>query len=404
MNHSLLESWAASKLADKKSEDPLYSEALSKLTIVIPSYNRQPFLLRQAVYWGYSNANVIMVDGSPKSISPSVKELIGKLPNVSYHHKHSTFAKRMKLAFHYVSTPYAMMQGDDEFYLKRGLAKATEPLEKNQELVACIGQSLSFDVSHANSEIYYSNGYDHQHYHVLQDSFRDRLIFAMRNYNCASCYAILRQHVMKRWVDMLTDWECVYTPELQQAILTYLYGKLASVNEVYWLRSNENSPVTNIPYSDRNLWFYDWYTLSQYCSERKTFVDDLSSELARLYRIDFEEARAIITDTIEEFLKFSMTRGYCSSKTSIRIVSKSLIKGILQKILPAETFLKIKTTYSKIMSAEVKKYKDPNLASTNILDLETIKELNEIESLVLEFYKVMQIEKDSIGIDGVGSK
>ncbi len=404
MKESPLESWAISELSKKKLQDVSYSDKLAKLTIVIPSYQRQPFLIRQSVYWGYSNANIIMVDGSPKPVSPSIEELILKLPNVSYHHLHGTFSTRMKLAFKYVNTPYAMMHGDDEFYLKKGLIKAIEALETNQQLVACIGQSLSFDVSHTNSEIYYSVGYDHQNFRVIQDDIKDRLLFAKENLNCATPYAVLRQHVMKRWVDMLEDWDCLYTTEVLQAMLTYIHGKLASVNEVYWLRSNENHPVTNIPYSNRDLWFNDWYALNQYSLERKRFVDDLSSELARHYGAGIEEARAIILEYIEAYLKFCLKKGYCSRKTSIRSVARSLIKGIVQRILPSEAFLKVQTTYRKMISNEVKKSRDPNQASTNVLDIETIEELNHIESFVLDFYKVMQMEKESSRIKDVGSK
>jgi hypothetical protein len=204
----------------------------------------------------------------------------------------------------------------------------------------------------------------------------------MGNYNAAPAYAILRQHVMKRWGDMLTDCACIYATEIQQAILTYLHGKLASVNELYWLRSKENSPVTNIPHCNRDLSFYDWYTLSQYSSEREAFVDDLSSELSQHYRIDIEEARVIILDSVEQYLKFCLKNAYCSPYTSIRNVARSVIKEILKNILPAEAFLGIKTKFHRKMSDEVKKKYD-------FLDSETIKELNQIQSLVSAFYKVM---------------
>ena len=48
------EDWVDESLAKKRLDQNKGYDLLSKLTIGIASYGRQPFLLRQAVYWFYS--------------------------------------------------------------------------------------------------------------------------------------------------------------------------------------------------------------------------------------------------------------------------------------------------------------------------------------------------------------
>ena len=89
-NQNSLENWVEESLARKRLVQNSNFEPLSKLTIVIPSYGRQAFLLRQAVYWGYSRANIIIVDGSPDPLSDKMRNLLAGLPNILYLHSNKS--------------------------------------------------------------------------------------------------------------------------------------------------------------------------------------------------------------------------------------------------------------------------------------------------------------------------
>ena len=82
-NVNNLEDWVEESLAKKRLDQNKNYDLLSKLTIVIVSYDRQRFLLRQAVYWGYSRANIIIVDGSPTPLTDRMCNVFSELPKES---------------------------------------------------------------------------------------------------------------------------------------------------------------------------------------------------------------------------------------------------------------------------------------------------------------------------------
>ncbi|MGP8281876.1 MAG: TIGR00180 family glycosyltransferase [Desulfomonilaceae bacterium] len=396
MNQSLLESWAVAKLANKKSEDASYSEALSKLTIVIPSYDRQPFLLRQAVYWGYSKATMIIVDGSLKPINQSTKRIIDDLPNVKYLYMADSIAKRLRLAFQFVETPYSIMLGDDDFFLKKGLSKAVEKLEKNDGLAACTGQTLAFDFNHDDLHTCYFKSYNYKDFEVTNATASDRLAFAISRYNAATCYAVLRQNVMRRWIETTKDWSLTGANEIHQAFTTYIHGKLSTVPNLFWLRSSEN-PMVSVSGWDRSLTWREWCTSDQFSEEYKSFVKIVSEELSEYGKIHRQDSRKIIIEAITPLLALeTSSRG----STYINLIRRSVRDGVIQslrKILSQNYFQQLKRFYGQNKCAhslnnakydELERYiKSQGLAQ---LDAAAFEELKEIESIISEFHGALR--------------
>ena len=66
-------------------------DELNRLTVVIPSFGRHDYLLRQISFWSNSAARVVIIDGSPDQLA-----LGTQLPsNIEYIHDPSPFAIRM---------------------------------------------------------------------------------------------------------------------------------------------------------------------------------------------------------------------------------------------------------------------------------------------------------------------
>ena len=59
---------------------------LKKLTVIIPTYNRQHFLLRQTMYWANSGAKLIVIDGSPKPLKSNLQKIFKKSSDIKYIH------------------------------------------------------------------------------------------------------------------------------------------------------------------------------------------------------------------------------------------------------------------------------------------------------------------------------
>ena len=88
---------------------------LEKLTIVIPTYNRQVFALRCMQYWSGTNVNIVVIDGTEKNIDSVIVSQLE--PNIKYIHGPACYYKRMLSIVDLVKTEYVLIGCDDEFYI-----------------------------------------------------------------------------------------------------------------------------------------------------------------------------------------------------------------------------------------------------------------------------------------------
>jgi hypothetical protein len=134
-----LERWCLERLNDGPTvvEPP----GLDRLTVVVPSFGRPEFILRQLVYWSGTSAHLLILDGSPDPIPESVREVVDARRELDYLHRPVGLQERLHEARDLIRTEYTVMGGDDEFLLRGGLADAVGILDLEQTLVASMGQS-----------------------------------------------------------------------------------------------------------------------------------------------------------------------------------------------------------------------------------------------------------------------
>lgn len=321
---------------------------LGKLTVVIPCYARQDFLLRQCVYWRGSRASIVIVDGSPEPLCESVRGVMDGAGNITYIHAPITMMERLKLAAQRIDTPYAILHGDDEFLLFGGLCSAIQKLESDGSLVACIAQSLAFHVDSRGGEVTYGNGYPHWQYAIAQKDVAGRLMAAMSDYTAATCYAVLRTDTWRRSWGQLQNWSSPYVGEMQQGITTYVWGKLATVEPVYWMRSSENKPVTSTDFN-RGVTFKDWWIGRKFDVERERLLGILSKELADSQGMLEKDARSMVELAIQTFLEHQDG----SSRTNERELNglraawrtlRKVLTPVLRTVLPTHIRDYLKST------------------------------------------------------------
>lgn len=399
MNLSRLEKWCLQSL---KERDPKHRDdlnPLTKLTVVVPSYERQDFLLRQAVYWGNDVAALIIVDGTPAPLSPDMQKGLSAQRNLRYLHLQGDISARLNLAAKHIHTPYSVLLGDDEFHLKKGLSRAIGKLEKDPTLVACIGQSLIFHPSRDGTTVTYRTGYPHWKYEVMQGDIKSRLISAMSNYNAATCYAVLREPFGSRSWGSLRPWSSPYAGEMQQAIAAYIFGKLSTVDDVYWLRSDENLPVSIKAEWNRKLQFYDWWLSPKFQPECEDFIEILTSEAVSTRWAGYAEARTTILEAVDFYLEFCR----CKNKLSVASIASGLrskISRLLRMLMPEKQLLKLKASIFNVL--KIKEGDNlgslSDLSSKSVVDSfpmgeDLVSELAEIEALLADFYRIRLNEK-----------
>lgn len=372
----------------KNSASDKYTE-LKKVTIVIPTYERQDFILRQLLYWHGSGVQLLILDGSDASLPESVLNVLNNWGDVRYLHLPMSIETRLQHAISYICTPYTAILSDDEFFLKGTLNRLVTKLDEDAELSGCIGQSVSFDFDKDTEEVIYAPGYKHSGFKATQDDVSERLAYAMNPYNAATCYGLLRTEVWQSGWGGIEAFTSPNVPEIYQSITTYVHGKYFAVDELYWLRSSENAPITTSDW-DRGFSFNQWWMDESYRSEKELFLSKLEDTVVSQKNVNRKNAKAIIVDAVDVYLVFCEQYFKVSFLTVLR---NNLVKG-LKFFLPSILFKTLKNVFTSnktIAKPLNKNVKYPWLAFTtsNNVD-ENQSDMKEIVSLIKSFHNARE--------------
>ena len=376
-------------LKEKLRANKQYHPELSKLTVVVPSYCRQDFVVRQAAYWHGCGASIIVIDGSPEPLSGELQHILSDLGDISYVHSTTVIVERLKYAATLINTPYTVMCGDDEFLLHSGLCSAVRYLERDYDVVACAGQSLRYTVSKDGSQIFYGAGYDTYDYEVRQSTAADRLKAALNNYNAATCYAVTRSSVWRKsWGDLQVC-SSGFAVELEHAFTTYIWGKLGSVNDVYWMRSNENPPAVTADYS--RIPIENWWTAHEYEAEKFNFVTKLGIELVESQNCDLPFAESVVTNAFELYLREKPS----PSTPRLHHKMRQFVISLLEMLMPDNGLIRLKLLWRKAGIFDHGMHELGSLKDLGAREVPTpltvheqlISELSSMECLIADFYK-----------------
>lgn len=340
---------------------------------------------------------MLILDGSHDPLDNEVLRIFSRAPDLQYIHAPVSFSARLRLAEDAVTTPYAVLGGDDEFLLLNGLHRAIRKLEEDLTLVSCIGQSIAFFPTKTASHCTYDSGYPHWGYSVPQTSPIDRLAAALSTYTAATAYAVMRSSAWKRSYCNLQNWTSPYAGEMQQAMSTYISGKLATVDDVYWMRSSENKPINTGDFN-RGRSFQEWWSSPGLRSEHRRFVEILGKELVQGNNLCPSEAEAHVTHAINTFVLHMnevVSKAAESSYKSAALRSKlraSLVK-LLKHLLPDQLQQRFKallfdSRHTKGVQGHfgtlstMMKYPNPPF----LLNSSLVAELAAVEELIAGFY------------------
>lgn len=294
-------------LADKlknvlSQQGPLVS-LLSQLTIVIPSYGRPDYLLRNMQYWSGKPSCVLVMDGSPNGLSEKEVSKFGS--NITYIHRVVSLTERLSLACDLISTPYATMLSDDDFFSAVGLELAIAELQRDSELACCGGNCASFLWKPESQNVSTRTHYPEQsHFAIDFDDVSKRTIQHFRHYTPAAVYAVHRTPGFRLAMQAANHSNsCIYAAELAFEFVTAYLGKMKTINNCYWLRSLENEPV-NVQGSPRSFRFHHWYQDPQYRTEVESWLVHVSRLLEPTPGLARLEVRSLLQAASDNFLHF----------------------------------------------------------------------------------------------------
>lgn len=285
---------------------------LADLTVVILSYQRHSFLIRNMEYWSGQQPTVIVLDGTEKPVS---NEILSKLaPNVIYTWNNIIYEERLKSVISMIKTKYVVQLSDDEFFLPKGLEDCINELEKNRDLVVCVGRCLYSWPRNRRITVmhYYPSWYD-----ILYNSPEDRMVAKADSLNCMSIYGVARSENWINCIKLLTEkaFSCVYITETQFEYFMSFQGKSKVINSLQWFRSGENHPKSFKTW-DRTYEFDEWYKRKENEEEIKDFFK-LFVKHCILFNptLKPQEAEKMLHKTLEKF----MERVYGAKNTKYKI-------------------------------------------------------------------------------------
>jgi glycosyltransferase domain-containing protein len=357
---------------------------LSKLTLIIPTYNRQLYAQRSMRYWSGQGVTVHVMDGSPLPISPG--NLDGFAENIHYHHVPVSVLERLEMSLEMVATEYVAIGGDDEFYIPSGLGACISELDAQPDLVSCMGRCLGFEYTAKGV----TGGVEYlrmEDYSILQSDPIDRMVAHMNPYTCSTIYSVIRSPVWQRsFLTFLKKEFPVYAiAELQIELAISYQGKSRVLPVLMWMRSGELPPTRReepslIPENT----FENWWLDPAKETERAEFLAIMGNTLAEDGAVAAEISAGVkmaldayLCGSVQE--RSDMPRRGVIQELRARAVRylpapcKSIVKSALRPFVKS-----LRPTSRPIMEAA------KNLAATGVqVDFE---ELSKIATIVSEFH------------------
>ena len=270
-------------------------DLLSRLTIVIPSYNRQQYLYRQIRFWNDCPVKLIIVDGSQVSLQISTP-----LPkNISYYHDPRTIEERFKFAASIVETEYCALLSDDELFLKSALVSCIQFLEKTPEYGAAKFVPLGFKRV-LGALVGYESYLDIRSNNSLNaDAPEMRMRKHMSPYVMTTLWAVMRREVFLKTLSAMgadKPFKSAAVGEVQTSLLAAHLGKCKILDILGWLRSYENE---NIWWSFGGESFASWYKNPENSHEVNRFILNMQAQLPDFQRASFKSA---VLDSLNEYV------------------------------------------------------------------------------------------------------
>jgi len=291
-------------------------DLISNLTLVIPTYNRQKYVLRNIDYLNSKLIKVVVLDGSELPIDDS---LLKAYLNIQYFHLPISFAERLAFSTKLITTKYVALLGDDDFFLKSGLLKLIEELEINNELISCMGSCLNFNkkINKIFFRPYYNEMYN---YKILQNNAEERMYYHMKNYTCSSIYSVVRTEYWVRSVGIMGEevFRDPAIPELQFELSISFFGKSKVIPILTWLRSNENLTIS----SNTNIEFENWWNDTSFSNDREKLINLLAKSFYDFNKSYSYEYLVLIIEN--SFNLFSIWKKFKIKKSKIHLLKTQI--------------------------------------------------------------------------------
>ncbi len=313
----------------KNYQELFFMSALSLLSIIVPTFDRQPFAIRQMEYWKDHPVRLFVLDGTDSPISSAVLE--GLPDNIEYHHLPFSLQERLKIGGEMVTTPYVKFLADDDFVIPSAVTQCIEELEGDKELVACMGLVAKFWYMPGGKILgrdYYPS---FKGYKVDQANAAERMIYHMKSYRPSTLFSVTRTPNWKNNCRIFGEkyYSAVSVSEIGFELGTCCQGQSKVISSLMWLRSFENLPISNKDWS-REVEISDWLGDSQYKDEREGFVEEFVHHF-----VEGENNRVSSSDVYKALSYLAAQPSYVGFIENTRSIVHNLIRNFSPRLFAA---------------------------------------------------------------------
>jgi len=279
---------------------------LSRLDVVVPTYNRQKYALRLMRYWSGTGARLLVLDGSDQAIEP--EHLAGLERNVEYVHLPVSYQERFRHAVGLVSREFQMMMSDDELYLPSAVAAAIKHLDEHPEQWGATGRVVRFYCKNANviGEEWYTGYGNYPDRALTVDQVERARSFEVPHY--AMLGVIRGDHWRDLWsIIFRHDYTCPYAYEAMFHMTAPYIGITWVIDELLWLRSAETEENVSSSW-DRRMTLHEWFDDPTYRAERTRWEESVASIIRRFADSPMSESGVL------ELVRFIIDRQLAGSR------------------------------------------------------------------------------------------
>jgi glycosyltransferase domain-containing protein len=365
-------------------------EILKQLTLVIPSYNRPGYLIRNLKYWEGRGPTVYALDGSIKPLPDNIVESFSE--NIHYFHLPVSLVERLKIAKGLKFNNYTALLADDDLYIPSGLISAIKCLESDPLLKACIGRPLGIDFANADASVIGILGvYQdmNNNYEINGNNPAKRMYDHMSRYMPSTIYSVLRSEDWKKAIEAYTRYEFASggIGELQVELSISYLGNSKVIPVLSWLKSIELEQVAG---PDISLLpgvnaLHDCWHLPEF---KYNFHDKFLKIMSEVFSEFDGRDKLVISNEIETAMDAYVV--WCQ-KYFAKMVSFYKLREFLKITIPKFLVIKITEKLRKIRSKrELARQKPTLIQAAKMMEktgtLFNFIELSEISEMVKEFH------------------
>lgn len=293
---------------------------LKKITIIIPTYNRYPYLLRLLKYYNsYNfNLNLLIIDSSSDVLE--IDELKAYLARENViHQKYDSsqlYIEKIADGIRRVDSEYVVLCADDDFIIPSSIASSSEFLDENPDYSSAHGPYFR----HPNAETVKNSDFVLRKVKgrsISEESSAERLksyLFRMTGHCYHPFYAVHRTHMFNFiWSETAKYKLDLALTELFPCCLSLIYGKMKILPVFYSSRETNN---------------YNWLNeerFNQMFNKEKINkgIEVISSHLSEKDNTTIEEAREIVDQGIKIY-ENRLKERFISKKLSNKRVTEGL--------------------------------------------------------------------------------